>query len=144
MQVVRTVTWIVVTIILVAFIAMNWGKAPVNFWPLEDGYLHFEWPVGVIALMFFILGVLPMWLMLRATRWRLNRRINALENSLRAAAAVTPVPPPPGSESLPETTPDEPPPAELAPAEPAPAEPTPAESAPAEPTNQSGSDEAKT
>ncbi len=91
MQVMRTVIWIVVTAILVAFMAMNWDKAPVNFWPLEgDEYLHFEWPVGIIALMFFLLGFLPMWLLNRAQGWRLGRRVNSLENSLRAAAAVSP------------------------------------------------------
>ncbi|HKX80281.1 MAG TPA: LapA family protein [Novosphingobium sp.] len=87
MQVFRTVIWIVVTIVLVAFIAMNWHKAPVNFWPLEEDYLHFEWPVGVIALVFFLLGLLPAWLVHRATRWRLNRRIASLENNLRVVAA---------------------------------------------------------
>jgi uncharacterized integral membrane protein len=93
MQIIRTIAWIVTTAILVAFIAMNWTKAPVNFWPLQDGnYLHFDWPVGVVALLFFGLGMLPVWLYLRAVRWRLNRRIATLENSLRAtsAPALTP------------------------------------------------------
>ncbi len=94
MQMIRTVVWIVVTAILVAFIAMNWTNAPVNLWPLEGegNYLHFEWPVGVIALVFFFLGLLPMWMLHRTRIWQLNRRINGLENSVRAAAAVTPVP----------------------------------------------------
>ena len=87
----RTVVWIVITAILVSFIAMNWERAPVNFWPLEDSYLRFEWPVGVIALLFFLLGLVPMWLLHRAGRWRLNRRISALENSVRATAAAAPV-----------------------------------------------------
>ncbi|HUD30405.1 MAG TPA: LapA family protein [Novosphingobium sp.] len=85
MQVIRTIAWVVVTAILVAFIAMNWNRAPVNFWPLENGnYIHFDWPVGFVALLFFGLGMLPVWLYLRAVRWRLNRRIASLENSLRA------------------------------------------------------------
>jgi len=93
MQIVRTIIWIVITAILVSFIAMNWDKAPVNFWPLEgDNYLHFEWPVGVIALFFFLLGLLPTWLLHRAAKWRLGRRIGALENSLRVAASVAPIP----------------------------------------------------
>ena len=72
MQIVRTIVWIVITAILVAFIAMNWDHAPVNFWPTGDGYLHLEWPVGLIALVFFLLGLLPMWLLHRAGRWRLT------------------------------------------------------------------------
>ena len=92
MQIVRTAVWIVITAILVAFIAMNWEKAPVNIWPLDNGsYLHFEWPVGVIAMVFFVLGLGPMWLLRRADRWRLNRRINSLENSVRATAISPPL-----------------------------------------------------
>lgn len=94
MQLIRTIVWVVITAILVGFIAINWNPAPVNFWPLSEGYLHFEWPVGFIALAFFLLGLVPMWLISLIGRWRYSRRINALENSVRA---VTPPhsPPPP-------------------------------------------------
>jgi putative membrane protein len=92
MQIIRTVIWIAITALLVMFIAMNWERAPVNFWPLETGYLHFEWPVGVIALVFFLLGLLPMWLLHRAGKWRLNRRISMLESNVRTAAAAPPPP----------------------------------------------------
>lgn len=87
MQIIRTVAWIALTAILVAFIAMNWTKVPVNLWPLDDGnYLHFEWPVGFVALLFFLAGMVPPWLYLRAVRWRMGRRIASLENSLRASS----------------------------------------------------------
>lgn len=101
MQIVRTVIWIVVTILLVSFVAMNWTHVPVNFWPLSDGYLFLEWPVGVVAIAFFLLGMLPMWLLHRAARWRYHRRISSLENSVRLAAqppeppAIEPVSPDP-------------------------------------------------
>jgi formate hydrogenlyase subunit 3/multisubunit Na+/H+ antiporter MnhD subunit len=101
MQIVRTLTWVVVTIVVVAFIAFNVGETTeVTIWPAvgDEKPIFFEWPVWFLTLASFILGLLPMWLMLRATRWRLNRRIQSLENSLRAAAAVTPAP-------LPESTP---------------------------------------
>ena len=94
MQVIRTIVWVVITAILVAFIAMNWERAPVNFWPLEDDYLKFDWPVGIIALFFYLLGLVPMWLFHRAGRWRMNRRITALENSVRVAAMAAPMPEP--------------------------------------------------
>jgi uncharacterized integral membrane protein len=88
MQIIRTILWVLVTAVLVAFIAMNWSKVPVNIWPMDDGnYLHFEWPVGVIALVFFILGALPMWVVHRAGRWRLKRRIHSLENTVLASSA---------------------------------------------------------
>ena len=88
MQVVRTAVWVVITAALVAFMAMNWTKAPVNFWPLSSGnFLHVEWPVSVIGLAFFLLGMLPTWLISKLGRWRLTRRIGALENSVRASAS---------------------------------------------------------
>jgi uncharacterized integral membrane protein len=90
-QVIRTLTWIVITVMLVAFIAMNWERAPVNIWPLESSYLYFQWPVGVIALVFFLLGLVPMWLIHRATRWRLERRVSSLEHSVRATSAAPPL-----------------------------------------------------
>ena len=96
MQIIRTAVWIVITAVLVAFIAMNWDRAPVNIWPTETGYLHFEWPVGVIALIFFLLGLFPMWLLHRAGKWRMARRITSLENTVRAnTIAATPSAPPP-------------------------------------------------
>lgn len=104
MQIIRTILWVLVTSVMVAFIAMNWTKVPVNIWPLDDGnYLHFEWPVGIIALAFFLLGALPMWAVHRAGRWRLNRRIHALENTVmatNAAAAATLPEPAPASTPL--------------------------------------------
>jgi len=100
MQILRTVLWIAGTAVLVAFIAMNWVSAPINLWPLEgDNYIHFQWPVGFIALIFFALGFGPMWFINRTNLWRLNRRIASLENSLRITANAEP----PAGEEKPET-----------------------------------------
>ena len=107
MQVIRTIVWIAVTALLVAFIAMNWERAPVNIWPLEAGYLHFEWPVGVIALVFYLLGLLPMWLLHRAGRWRWTRRMSALENTVRATAVQPPIATSTQLDARSETAPDE-------------------------------------
>jgi uncharacterized integral membrane protein len=90
MQIIRTIVWIAITAALVAFVAMNWEPAPVNFWPLENGaYLHLQWPVGLIAIFFFAAGALPMWLLSKAGRWRMSRRMMALENSVRAGTPST-------------------------------------------------------
>lgn len=110
MQIIRTILWVLITALLVAFIAMNWTKVPVNIWPMDGGnYLHLQWPVGVIALVFFALGALPMWVVHRAGRWRLERRIHALENTVNAisapAAMATPTDPAPAPASTPLTAP---------------------------------------
>lgn len=87
MGAIRSILLILLTIVLVAFIAINWAKVPVNFWPLEDGtYLHFEWPVGFIVLISFVAGMVPMWLLHKGARWQLNRRIANLENSVKAVS----------------------------------------------------------
>jgi hypothetical protein len=108
-QIIRTLTWIVLTAILVAFIAMNWERAPVHIWPLENTYLQFDWPVGIIALVFFLLGLAPMWLVYRAARWRWQRRIAALEHSVVATMAAAPPPAGPAQiEAAPEAPTDAP------------------------------------
>ena len=96
MQLILTIVWMLVTGVLVAFIAMNWTAAPVNFWPLDVGYLHFDWPVGVIALVFFVAGLMPTWLLAKLASWRLHRRIGTLENAVRSGSAT------PAGQSTPE------------------------------------------
>jgi lipopolysaccharide assembly protein A len=100
MRTLRTLFWVVITALLVGFIAMNWNTAPVNIWPQDGGYLHFEWPVGVIALLFFLLGMTPMWLLHRISRWSMRRKLDSAE---RALASVKPATPPPAPLS---TSPD--------------------------------------
>lgn len=91
MQLIRILLLMLLAIVLTAFVAMNWDSAPVRFWPLGNGdFLRFDWPVGFTALFFFALGLLPMWLVAKAARWRLQRRIAALETSLKACAADGP------------------------------------------------------
>lgn len=93
MQIIRTLFWAILGIALTAFVAINWETVPVRFWPLSDGgYMRFDWPVGFIAIFFFLLGLLPMWLLHRGASWRFNRRISSLENSVKAATVSTPAP----------------------------------------------------
>ncbi len=107
MQIIRTITWVLITIVMVAFIAINWTPVEVRIWPLESGYLHFNWPVGFIVLISFLLGMLPMWLLHKAKGWRLTRRINTLENAVRATSTPT-APPIATSTQLEANTPDTP------------------------------------
>ena len=104
MRLIQTFVWMVFTAILVSFIAMNWTKAPVNFWPLSDGsYLHFNWPVGFTAFIFFLLGMVPMWLLSKAGRWRMKRQISTLQNAAQISAA-----PSLSSDSLAQAVPENP------------------------------------
>lgn len=84
------VLWLLLLAAFAGFIAMNADPARVNFWPLGPGYLHFEWPVGFVALVFFLAGFLPPWLAGRVRRWRLKRRIAALESSIAPTPGAHP------------------------------------------------------
>ena len=87
MQIIRTIVWVLVVVALGLFSFNNWNPVEVKIW--EGLILETKLPALVFAA--FLLGLLPMWLLAKAGKWRLNRRINALENSVRANAA----PPPP-------------------------------------------------
>jgi putative membrane protein len=84
MHMFRKAIWLMLAIILASFVWMNWHMAEVNLWPLENGFLHVDWPIGLVALAFFLAGFLPAWMVGKARRWRLLRRIATLENTLRA------------------------------------------------------------
>lgn len=87
MQTFRTLLWVVLAAFIVMFVAVNYGeKHDVIIWPLSNDALVFEWPVGVIALAFWLLGVLPTWAYHSGIKWSLNRRIRSLENAARSNA----------------------------------------------------------
>lgn len=90
MKQIRIVLWLALVAAFAAFIAMNAETARVNFWPYGAGYLHFDWPVGFVALVFFLAGFVPPWAAGRLRRWRLKRRIATLESSLVSQAGTYP------------------------------------------------------
>lgn len=91
MQIIRTITWVALLIVFVAFTVLNWDKAlTVHIWP----ELVWDTRLPAVVVVAFLLGLVPMWLIHRGSKWRLQRRISGLETSLRNAAMATPAPPP--------------------------------------------------
>lgn len=88
MQIIRTIVWVLVLVALLLFSLNNWETVEVKIW--EGLILETKKPVLVLAS--FLLGLLPMWLLHKGSKWRFNRRINALENSVRSATVSTPSP----------------------------------------------------
>ena len=85
MKFVRTILLLLGVAALTAFSASNWQPVELTVW---DGLkLDTKLPALVIAA--FLLGLLPMWLIHRTTRWRLQRRINTLESSLASTASLS-------------------------------------------------------
>ena len=105
MQIIRTVVWVLVIVALFLFSLNNWTPVEIKIW---EG-LILETKLPALVLIAFLLGLAPMWLLAKTAKWRLNRRINALENSVKAnaappplatatqLAAASPLPPPPES-----------------------------------------------
>ena len=91
MQIIRTIIWVLLLIALLLFSVNNWQDVEVKIW--EGLILQTKLPA--LVLVSFLLGLVPMWLLHKGARWRFNRRIGTLENSVRAASVSTPM----GSES---------------------------------------------
>ena len=89
MQVIRTIVWVVLLIVLLLFSINNWQQVEVKIW--EGLILETRLPALIVVA--FLLGLLPMWLLHKAKGWRLTRRINALENTVRATSTTPTAPP---------------------------------------------------
>jgi hypothetical protein len=85
MRALRTIFWVLVAGVLAAFTVANWNPVEVRIW---DGLvLDTKLPALVVGA--FLLGLVPMWALYRATRWRLQRRITNLEGNLQQQAAAS-------------------------------------------------------
>ena len=86
MKIVRTVIWVLLLVALVVFSVNNWNPVEVKIW---EG-LVLETKIPALVVIAFLIGLVPMWLLHRATRWNNERRIASLENAARASATVAP------------------------------------------------------
>jgi len=103
LQIIRTIVIVLIAAAISAFVAMNWTVVSINILPnWQNGtpatpgaaqataYVSLHWPLGMVVVVAFLCGLVPMWVMSKAGRWRLKRRIATLENTVRA---TTPTPP---------------------------------------------------
>ena len=81
MQIVRTIIWVLILVLLLLFTINNWRPIEVKIW--ED--LVLETKVPALVIFSFLLGLVPVWLYHRGAVWRFNRRIAALEGAARSA-----------------------------------------------------------
>ena len=79
MQILRTILWVAVLLALIFFTAYNWKPVEVQLW--TNTVLETKLPALVIVA--FLLGLVPMWLVHRGLKWRLQRRIDHLETAVR-------------------------------------------------------------
>lgn len=84
MRVIRTVIWVVLLTALGLFSINNWTAVTVKIW--EN--LLWETKLPALVILSFLAGWLPMWLLHVAGRWRMRRRISALEAVARQPSAA--------------------------------------------------------
>ena len=87
MQFLRTVFWVVLAVVGVIFATANWTPVTLNLW--SGKVLDTRLPV--LMLVTFLLGLVPMMIIHRTTRWRRRRR---LDNANRALTEALPTPTP--------------------------------------------------
>jgi putative membrane protein len=83
MQFLKTIFWVLVAVLVVLFATRNWAPVTLSLW----GDIQADVKIPVLLLIFFLIGFLPTWLIMRAKLWGLRRRVEVLER--------TRVPPPP-------------------------------------------------
>ncbi|MCI4589910.1 lipopolysaccharide assembly protein LapA domain-containing protein [Sphingobium sp. BYY-5] len=99
MQFLRTAFWVAIAVALAFFCMANYVPVTVRLW----GDLVMETKLPVLLIGAFLLGALPFWVMARATRWRLRRRLDSTERALVVATAAATPPPAPAFSDVPDT-----------------------------------------
>ena len=86
MQIVRTIVWVLLLFSLLAFSFFNWKPVEVQIW----SNLVLETKLPALVIFAFLLGLLPMWLVHLTSKWRMTRRVNALETATTRLATPAP------------------------------------------------------
>lgn len=92
MQFLKTAFWVVIAVAIALFCKANWASVPVKLW----GDLVADIKLPILMMAAFLLGAVPLWIALRATRWSMRKRLDSVEKALANAA-----PPPPPAPMLP-------------------------------------------
>jgi uncharacterized integral membrane protein len=93
MQFLKTLFWVLVAVIVTFFSYRNWRPVTLNLW----GDIQADVNLPLLLLLFFLIGFLPTWLVMRTRLWSHRRRLDVLERG-RTSTSV----PPPISDDEPE------------------------------------------
>ena len=85
MHFLKTLFWVLVAVIVTFFAYRNWAPVTLNLW----GDIQVDIKIPLLLLLFFLLGFIPTWLMVRTRLWSYRRRVDAFERS--RASTVTPL-----------------------------------------------------
>ncbi len=82
MKILRTIVWVLGAVGFLIFAIYNWQPVELTLWQ----NLVLETKVPVLALLAFAAGFVPLFAYHLSVKWALNRRVRALENSLKNTA----------------------------------------------------------
>ena len=71
MQFLKTLAWVLVAVLVAIIASNNWRDVTLDLW----SNLQADIKIPVLLLGVFLLGFLPIWLVMRGKMWRLERRI---------------------------------------------------------------------
>ena len=101
MKIVRTIVWVLLLVALLIFSINNWNPIEVKIW---EG-LVLETKIPALVVVAFLIGLVPMWLLYRATSWNYERRLSSLESAARASAMAQAAPQSPAPDAGPAPAP---------------------------------------
>jgi uncharacterized integral membrane protein len=87
MQFLKTVFWVLLAVLVALFAVRNWADVTLNLW----GNIQADIKVPILMAITFVLGWLPVWLVMRAKLWAMRRRLEALDRQRVTALATEPV-----------------------------------------------------
>lgn len=85
MQFLKTLFWVLIAVIAALFASRNWTDVTLNLW----GDIQADIKTPILLLIAFLLGFVPIWLLMRTRIWSYRRRLEALERT-RAPTPVVP------------------------------------------------------
>jgi len=95
MNFLKTLGWVVLTVLVVVFASNNWVSVPVNLW----GNLQALIKLPILILLSFLLGLVPALIYYRTKSWRATRRLTSVERELEDVRGFRRYSPPTPSES---------------------------------------------
>ena len=86
MQFLKILLWVVIAVLVTVLAGRNWHDVTVNLW----GDIQADIKLPVLLGLFFLVGFLPPYLLLRARRWQQRRRDEAIRRQqvIEAAPAL--------------------------------------------------------
>lgn len=82
MKILRTIFFVLAAVGFLIFAIYNWQPVELTLWQ----NLVLETKVPMLVLVAFAIGFVPLWAYHQSVKWGLNRRVRALENSLKHTA----------------------------------------------------------